>query len=60
MICSSGANRGSDSFGRECYHYNGRSYRPAGYTNEGHYRGAMTAFRNKAWNIGGEAWKLNS
>ena len=44
MICSSGANRGTDLFGRECFHFDGRTYRPAGYTNEGHYRGAMVAF----------------
>ena len=66
MICSSGANRGTDLFGRECFHFDGRTYRPAGYTNEGHYRGAMVAFsiynqdNNGVWNIGGEAWRYDS
>ena len=59
MICSSEANRGNDLFGRECYHFNGRTYRPAGYTDEGHYRGALAAFRNQAFNMGGEAWRTN-
>ena len=66
MICSSGANRGTGLFGRECYHFNGRTYRSAGYTNEGHHRGAMVAFsiynndNNGVWNIGGEAWRYSS
>ena len=59
MICSSSHYKGTSNYGRECYHFDGRTYRPAGFTEDNHHRGKLVAFSrydrdgDGLWNIGG-------
>jgi hypothetical protein len=60
MICSSTHYKGTSNYGRECYHFDGRTYRPAGFTEMNHHRGKVVAYSrydregNGIWNIGGD------
>ena len=66
MICSSSHYKGTSNYGRECYHFDGRTYRPTGFTEMNHHRGKLVAFSiyddfdgDGLWNIGGGEYEHN-